>query len=408
MGNNELFTPENWKKINFGDVAKNVKNKVDAEESGLTRYIAGEHMETDNLRIKSWGNIGEGYLGPAFHRKFSKGQILYGSRRTYLRKVAIPHFDGVCANTTFVIEAKQELLPDLLPFIMQSERFTDHSIRNSKGSTNPYINWKDIAKYKFPLPPLDEQKRIAELLWAIENSIRKWEDTIELAERYKKALMKHLFTYGPVGVDEIDNIKLKKTKIGMVREDWDVLKIEEFVNIVMGQSPPGDTYNEDGNGMPFLQGRTEFGREHPNHEKFTTMPLKKAKKGSILMSIRAPVGDINYANINYCIGRGLASLSMKNKENNDFLFPLLEYYKYEFEKRGTGSTFKAITSKGIKNVKLPLPNKHEQLLIIQIINLYSKFFKNGLSHIKLLKNKKSHLLNQLLSGQIQLKGAEND
>ena len=73
-----------------------------ARWSAVDRYIAGEHMDTDDLQIDRWGEVGDGYLGPAFHRKFEAGQILYGSRRTYLRKVAVAEFDGVTANTTYV------------------------------------------------------------------------------------------------------------------------------------------------------------------------------------------------------------------------------------------------------------------------------------------------------------------
>lgn len=100
---------------------------------------------------------------PAFHRIFRKGQVLYGSRRTYLKKVAVADFDGITANTTFVCETKDQniFMQELLPFLMLTESFTNHSIRESKGSTNPYINWSDIAKYEFPLPPLEEQKRLA-------------------------------------------------------------------------------------------------------------------------------------------------------------------------------------------------------------------------------------------------------
>lgn len=156
--------------VKFGDVVCQVKDKVDPETSGLDRYIAGEHMDTDDLRIRRWGEIGDGYLGPAFHMRFKPGQVLYGSRRTYLRKVAVPDFEGICANTTFVLEPKDpnRLLPELLPFIMQTERFHEHSVKQSKGSVNPYVNFSDLEWYEFALPPLAEQRRIAEVLGATE------------------------------------------------------------------------------------------------------------------------------------------------------------------------------------------------------------------------------------------------
>ena len=95
--------------------------------------------------------------------------MLYGSRRTYLKKVAVAEWDGVTANTTFVLEAVEgKLLQELLPWLMLLERFTKHSIQESKGSTNPYINFPDIAEFEFALPPLDQQRRIAEILWAVD------------------------------------------------------------------------------------------------------------------------------------------------------------------------------------------------------------------------------------------------
>lgn len=162
----ETKLQKDWTRVAYGDVVRKVNDRVDPETSGLERYVAGEHMDTDDLRIRRWGIIGDGYLGPAFHMRFKRGQVLYGSRRTYLRKVAVLHFEGVTANTTFVLESKDPkiLLPDLLPFIMQTESFHQYSIEQSKGSVNPYINYSDLTKYEFALPSLEEQRRIAEVL----------------------------------------------------------------------------------------------------------------------------------------------------------------------------------------------------------------------------------------------------
>jgi hypothetical protein len=154
---------------------KQMKEQVNPEADGVERYVGGEHMETENVHIPKWGTVGDGYLGPAFIRGFRKGQVLYGSRRTYLKKVAVAEWDGVTANTTFVIEAVEgKLLQELLPWLMLSERFTKHSVQESKGSTNPYINFPDIAKFEFDLPPLDQQRRIAEILWAVDEARQAW------------------------------------------------------------------------------------------------------------------------------------------------------------------------------------------------------------------------------------------
>lgn len=159
----------NWQLISFGDVTIQKKGRVDRESTTLTRYVKGEHMGSEDIHLREWGELDDEYLGPAFHRRFDEGDILYGSRRTYLKKVCIAPFDGITSNTTFVVEANEEFLDKrLLPFIMLSEGFTKHSIQHSKGSVNPYINWKDLANYEFLLPPKHQQAEIAELLWALD------------------------------------------------------------------------------------------------------------------------------------------------------------------------------------------------------------------------------------------------
>lgn len=108
--------------MRFGDVVRQVKDVIDPRVARIERYVAGEHMDSDDLQIRRWGRVGEGYLGPAFHMRFRPGNVLYGSRRTYLRKVAVADFEGVCANTTFVLEPKSdELMRDFLPLLRHVE-----------------------------------------------------------------------------------------------------------------------------------------------------------------------------------------------------------------------------------------------------------------------------------------------
>jgi len=165
-GCSRAFDRENWPTVRFGDLVKYIKDNVDPNSGELSRYVAGNHMDSDDVHIRRWGTVGDGYLGPAFIRRFRKGQVLYGSRRTYLKKVAFTEFDGITANTTFVLEGVEgKLYQPLLPWLMLSRKFTEHSVRESKGSTNPYINFPDIEKFEFGLPPLKEQRRISDILW---------------------------------------------------------------------------------------------------------------------------------------------------------------------------------------------------------------------------------------------------
>lgn len=164
-----------WKRVALRDVVRHITDRVDPETSGLERFLAGEHIPSGNLAITNWGVIGEDPIGPMFYKRFKPGHVLYVSRRTYLRKVAVPEFEGITGEKTFVLEAVDSnvLLQEFLPFVLSAERFHAYAVANSRGSVNPYLNWGELAAYEFALPPLDEQKRIADLLWAVEREARR-------------------------------------------------------------------------------------------------------------------------------------------------------------------------------------------------------------------------------------------
>lgn len=186
----------------FGDLVKEVKNKVDRDNNPYEFFIAGDHMDTDELHLLRRGVFAGNDVGPAFIRIFKPGQVLYGSRRTYLRKVAVADFEGVTANTTFVLESKDEtiLLQRLLPFIMQSDRFVQHSIKRSKGSTNPYVLFSDLADYEIELPNIDKQRELADLLWAIDDVRMSYKKLIVATDELVKSQFIDMF--GNLGEDE--------------------------------------------------------------------------------------------------------------------------------------------------------------------------------------------------------------
>lgn len=180
-----LLESQKLSKVKFADVAMKMTRRIDPLNYDIERIVGGENLASEDFKIRSWNIVGRDFLGPAFHMLFKKGDILYGSRRTYLRKVALADFDGVCANTTYIVRAKEEvLLQDLLKHIMLSESFTQYSIGVSKGSTNPYINWKDLDNFTFQIPDIEIQRKIVSIL----------DEILEIAEqtREQKQTLKNL------------------------------------------------------------------------------------------------------------------------------------------------------------------------------------------------------------------------
>lgn len=211
-----------WKRVALRDVVRHVTDRVDPETSGLERFLAGEHIPSDDLAITNWGVIGQDPIGPMFYKRFKPGHVLYVSRRTYLRKVAVPEFEGITGEKTFVLEVLDPnvLLQELLPFLLSAENFHAYAIANSRGSVNPYLNWGELAAYEFDLPPLDEQKRMADLLWALDRH----RQAVAFASHNARAL-------------------LLRVRADMFEADIDTVRADEFFEITIGRqrSPKHET-----------------------------------------------------------------------------------------------------------------------------------------------------------------------
>lgn len=129
----------------------------------------------------------------------------------------------------------------------------------------------------------------------------------------------------------------------------------DIADVTMGQSPKSEFYNSEGNGMPFLQGNRTFGKRYPVFDTFTTMPTKTAKAGDIIMSVRAPVGDLNFTPVDMCLGRGVCGIRMKNG-NQDFLFYLLKYYMPQLLNKESGTVFGSVNRNDINGLEIDIPN----------------------------------------------------
>lgn len=159
-----------WTRVAFGDVVRLSKARVvDPEAAGIERVVGLEHIEPRDLRIRRWGDVAD---GTTFTTLFRPGQVLFGKRRAYQRKVAVADFEGVCSGDIYVLEpANDRLMPELLPFLCQTDAFFDHAVGTSAGSLSPRTNWTSLASFEFLLPPIQEQARLVETLVASRESV---------------------------------------------------------------------------------------------------------------------------------------------------------------------------------------------------------------------------------------------
>ncbi|WP_143961338.1 restriction endonuclease subunit S [Litoribacter populi] len=352
----------NWSPVKFGEIAIQQKKTVDRDSSSLTKYVKGEHMGSEDIHLREWGELQDEYLGPAFIRYFEEGDILYGSRRTYLKKVVIAPFEGITSNTTFVIKANEKKLDKrLLPFIMLSDGFSEHSIKNSKGSVNPYVNWKDLANYKFLLPPLDQQAELAELLWAMDEVIERERELQESLNFNLKAYLKD---------NLVKDSKLDKIPLGEIIES---LEAGSSVNCHNGG------YDPNGKGIlktSAITGENFLASEVKTVLKIQESKLKKnIKANSILFNrknTQALVGSSKFVenelpNI-YC-----PDLIWQIQIRSEIIFPKLVWYYMSTEQfrsqieslsNGTNLSMVNISQKKALKVNIPIPSRTKQSQLI--------------------------------------------
>jgi type I restriction enzyme S subunit len=187
-----MIDKSSWKKVRFGDICTLVnENTKNAKSDGFEYMIGLEHIEPNNLHIHSWDTTDR---ETTFTRIFRKGQVLFGRRRAYQRKVAYAEFDGICSGDIMVFHAReQSLLPELLPFIVQSDGFSHCAVNTSAGSLSPRTKFNDLANYEFLLPPKEEQTRLAELLWAADQVVEREKEVLRDIDIYQKAYMNQKF-----------------------------------------------------------------------------------------------------------------------------------------------------------------------------------------------------------------------
>ena len=270
-----------WTRVAFGDVARNINDYFDRDGDEATRYIAGEHVDEANLKVRRWGMTNDGFFPPTFKRKFQAGDVLFHSRN--IKKLAIPDFDGVTGEKLFVLRSKDESLlsQEFLGYMLSGESFYDYAEEHWSGSVNKFLNWKPLSEYEFLLPPIQEQARLVEMFAAQRaayESLQELEDRILnvqaafiqdfLAKEFKHSKVlkvKDLLTEGPrngksptaaEGQGGFKSVSISSISNGHFTPEGSI----KFVDLEQTEAKPflvraGDAFAVRGNGNRNLMGK---------------------------------------------------------------------------------------------------------------------------------------------------------
>lgn len=385
------------KTYNLSDICRFVTSRT----CNIENYISTENMLPNKGGITSPSNIPNGSA-----IAYQLGDVLISNIRPYFQKIWQANCDGACSADVLCIRSNEKADCKYLYYLLSQQKFFDYVMSGAKGCKMPRGDKSQIMQWQISLPPLETQKRIADILSAIDDKIELNRRINANLEQQAQALYKSWFVDFEFPNEEgkpykSSGGKMQESELGLIPNYWHVGKLSDIADITMGQSPVGTSYNDCGNGVVFYQGRTEFGFRFPSIKLFTTAPTRYAEPMSVLLSVRAPVGDINIAAQKCCIGRGLASIKSKNNHNS-FIYYCLNALKIQLEQyNGEGTVFGSINKKELESLKISVPNNLIIANFNSIINRIDTQILNLSNEINNLSTLRDTLLPKLMSGEIK-------
>lgn len=391
----EWFDRTKWRTVKLGEVVRQVRDKVDsASSAGITHYLPGGGISGSTFQITEWKAVNDGVMGPAFHMRFMPGHVLYKSRVPH--GVAVADRVAICANTTYVLQSNSELLDQrLLPYLLVTDKFRQFEKDNNRGSTNLFLNYSDIAKFEFDLPPIDQQSRIADILWAVDAVGEKLRRLgICARDTYESTLEDFFFAEktsdGPCfkikwQTTQLQNIVLPDTPIryGIVQV---LSHCQDGVPTVAIKDLNGNFRDSLHKTLPEIEARYANSRIRP---------------GDLLLSIKASVGDVAIVPDHFegNISRDLARIRCGPMMPANLLLHLFRSHRYRayVSKYVVGSTRKEISIHLLRRFEVPLPPENEAKSFLDAVEKIKNVQSSVDTHVQHLMALRTQIIEKVFA-----------
>jgi type I restriction enzyme S subunit len=402
---------------------KNIDNRGKTPPLSPSGYplIEVKHIQEDRLYpvFEDTKYVDQETWDTWFRAHLEPGDILFSTVGSIARSCMVPDKPKFCiAQNVLGFRVNRAKADPRFLYYAINDSFFQHEVHGRTIETvQKSIKVHDLKTCRIPLPPLAEQKAIAAMLGALDDKIelnRRMNATLEAMAR---ALFQSWFVdFDPVRA-KLDGRPpaaldpataalfpehLEDSPLGHIPKGWKAGTVVEGFNLTMGQSPPGDTYNEEGNGLPFYQGRTDFGFRFPTRRIYCSAPTRYAKPGDTLVSVRAPVGDINMANEECCIGRGVAAVRHKSGATSFTYYSMANLYPDFARFEAEGTVFGSINKDSFEKLRFVIPPD-------EIVAAYERQAGPLDEQIRTLENQsrtlaslRDTLLPKLLSGELSV------
>jgi len=364
----------NWKTLLLGEAVE-VNPIRELKRGSIAKKVAMEDVTENQRKISHFT-----------HTTFSGSGAKFRNQDTLLARITPSLENGKTAyvdildveetafgSTEFIVLSPKKEISDPLYvyYVVRSPAFRQFAIKRMTGTSGRQrVPSDSLLNYKIDLPPIPEQRRIAHILGTLDDKIelnRRMNATLEAIAR---ALFKSWFVdFDPVRAKldgrpsglpaEIEALfpdSFEESELGPIPRGWEVEGLGQSFEITMGQSPPGNTYNNEGIGLPFFQGRKDFGHRFPIERIYCSAPKRIVKPGDTLVSVRAPVGDINMAWEKSCIGRGVAGVRHKSGSRSFTFYTLMNLRQYLTRFEAEGTVFGSITKESFNLMQNIIPS----------------------------------------------------
>jgi type I restriction enzyme S subunit len=346
-------------KYRFDQIAANITVRVEPADTDLERYVGLEHLDPESLKLRRWGSPAD-VIGQKL--KFWKGDIIYGKRRAYQRKLAVADFDGICSAHAMVLRAKPDvILPELLPFFLQSEIFHQRAMEISVGSLSPTINWSALAKQEFPLPPVDEQRRIADLLWAADDVIEKKQELLIEAQKLRTGLFYHLTQHGKVNGKKI-----------VFPEKWQKQTISSLGDIVTGATPSTTVKEYFGGDYMFVTPADISDEMYVNQtERYLSLNglnvVRKLPANSVMVVCIASLGKIAMSVQECATNQQINSIVCNSDNDPKFVYYLMNSMGETLKRYAGASVLPILNKQDFGKITVSVPPLNEQKEIVTLM-----------------------------------------
>lgn len=400
-----------WKEVDIeqtsieiidGDRGKNYPKNNELTNSGYCLFLSAANVTKNGLQFSNNSFITKEKDALLRKGKLMPQDIVLTTRGT-VGNVGfygddVPYLNMRINSGMVIIRPGEDFDTMFLYLYLRSCYFRAQITQFQSGSAQPQLPISTLQKMKVIKPDIAAQRRIASILSSLDRKIELNNKINADLEEMAQAIFKNWF----VDFEPFKGGKFVDSELGMIPEGWKVGTLADIAEITMGQSPAGNSLNENREGMIFYQGSSDFGFRFPSIRVFTTEPKRLAVANSVLFSVRAPVGDINVAKEECCIGRGVASIKSKYGHDSYLFYTMKSLHKLFDSFDGEGTVFGSINKKTLSAIQILLPSDG---IVEQFNNIASSFddrirsLSDESSRLSLLRDT---LLPRLMSGELEV------